>query len=924
MFHGCRGRVRLQQYDGSRPEHSGVPVPSFYVLQGVFVRVTHAGLAALTMVVVAGLAGPTALATGWAGAATLGAKTVTVSPSPGDRFATPQTTISFRGVTPAALGTVRVTGSRSGVHPGRLVADPKGATIWKPRAPFVSGERVTVHTAVTIAGARGGNNFSFTVARIPPHRPEVQRPESGSAPRATVSTSAARPGPASSSHPPQAAATCTPGVNSLRSVPDLSPPTACVNQAATRTAPGFLFVTPRGTQGRGNGAAIFNNRGHLIWYDPANTPVIHNLERVTYNGQPMLAFYQGKRAGSHGVGEYVLMNEHYQVVSYIRAGNGIEADQHELTITPQNTALIGTFLPVKMDLTAFGGRAGQVVYDYVAQEIDVATGNVLFSWNSLDHVPVTDSDHAVPTNNSIFDYFHGNSIGVTSDGNLLISGRNVSAVYKVNRTTGAVIWELGGKHSSFTLAPAGQQWFCYQHHARQPEPNVITLFDDGGSGPSTCPNHASRALTLTLDTTSHTATITRDLGHNPPLSARILGSDQTLPNGDDLVSWGNLREITEFNAAGQANFDMMVSGRTYRAFRAPWTGIPDYPPAVASRKGAGDAVTVYVSWNGDTQVKSWQILAGSGPSSLHPVGQPRGKTAFETKISVRTAAPRVAVQARDGSGKVLATSPTVPTSYRPPGRGYYVGTQAGDVYHFDAPSRGSLATSHQKPAAPLVGTVVPPTRKGYYLPSSAGNIYNFGVPFYGSLATSGIKPPSPVVGLGAYRGTGYYLATSGGDVYNYGKAPFDGSPQSSGITLSAPVSGIAVDPKGGYWLAERDGGVLNFGAPSFGSELGKKLPAPVVAIAAEPNGDGYLLVTAKGNVYNFGHAPTYGSPATSVLHLSSPVVGIATQQATKGRPQPTGYYVVCAHGDVYNYGIFLPGSPNGLPLPAPIDGVGAR
>jgi hypothetical protein len=33
--------------------------------------------------------------------------------------------------------------------------------------------------------------------------------------------------------------------------------------------------------------------------------------------------------------------------------------------------------------------------------------------------------------------------------------------------------------------------------------------------------------------------------------------------------------------------------------------------------------------------------------------------------------------------------------------------------------------------------------------------------------------------------------------------------------------------------------------------------------------------------------------------------------------------VVCANGDVYNYGIFLPGSPHELPLPAPVDGVGA-
>ena len=237
------------------------------------------------------------------------------------------------------------------------------------------------------------------------------------------------------------------------------------------------------------------------------------------------------------------------------------------------------------------------------------------------------------------------------DGNLLISGRRVSAVYKVNRATGAIMWELGGKHSSFTLAPSGQQWFCYQHHARQPQPNVITLFDDGGTGPSVCPNHASRALTLTLNTATHTATITRDLGHNPPLHASLWGSNQTLPNGGALVSWGGLKEITEFNAAGQPDFDMSFSGGTYRAFRTPWTGIPRYPPAVAARKGPRSAVMVYASWNGDTQVASWQILAGSSPSSLHPVGRPRRKSGFETKITVRTAAPLVAAQAEEPFGQ---------------------------------------------------------------------------------------------------------------------------------------------------------------------------------------------------------------------------------------------------------------------------------
>jgi hypothetical protein len=847
---------------------------------------------------------------------------VAVSPSPGDDFATAQTTISFRGITPAALGSVRVIGSRSGLHAGRLVADPDGATIWKPRKAFTAGERVTVHTSVAIAGA-GGDSFSFSVARVAPHFPEVLPPSSGTGPRAVVTTAGLRAGRAVAPRSPDTAK-CDPRLDAFRSEPNLLPPGDCVNTPASGTAPGDLFVTPAGTGTRGNGAAILDNHGHLIWYDPADAPQVDNLEPVTYEGQPMMAFYEGSQLGGHGQGEYVLMNEHYQVVSYIRAGDGDEADLHELTITPQNTALVGSYVPVEMDLSADGGLASQIVEDYVVQEIDIATGNVLFSWDSLSQVPVTDSDYPIPTDGSAFDYFHGNSIALTSDGNLLISGRNVSAVYDVSISTGAINWELGGKQSSFTLEPAGQQWFCFQHFARQPAANVVTVFDDGGLGPAACPEHKSRALTLTLNLASHTATVTRSLQHSPALQASFVGSNQTLPNGDALVSWGELEKITEFSPAGKPNFEMSLSGLTYRALRAPWTGTPYYPPAIATTKGSGSEVTVYASWNGDTQVTSWRVLAGDSASSLRPVGRPVTKIGFETKMTADTTGSLVAVQARGASGQVLATSAAVPTSYTPTGDGYYLGSREGDVDAFSTPFDGAPISSVHPPAAPVVGLAVPASGPGYYLASSAGNVYNYGTHFYGSPAAAGKTPATPVVGLATYRDSGYYLATSGGDVDNYGKAPFDGSPVSTGTTLSSPVAGMAVDPSGGYWLVTQNGQVLSYGAPSYGSLTGKPLTSPVVGIAAAPDGHGYLIVTAKGSVYNFGSAKWYGSPASSVVNLSSPVVGIATRQATGAGPQPTGYYVVCANGDVYNFGAALPGSLDGLPLPSPITGIGAR
>jgi hypothetical protein len=66
-------------------------------------------------------------------------------------------------------------------------------------------------------------------------------------------------------------------------------------------------------------------------------------------------------------------------------------------------------------------------------------------------------------------------------------------------------------------------------------------------------------------------------------------------------------------------------------------------------------VTVYVSWNGATEVDTWQVLAGPDPDRLEPVGSAPWR-GFETTIVVDTTEPYVAVRARSASGQVLGTS----------------------------------------------------------------------------------------------------------------------------------------------------------------------------------------------------------------------------------------------------------------------------
>ncbi|MEA2132237.1 MAG: hypothetical protein QOC68_146, partial [Solirubrobacteraceae bacterium] len=95
---------------------------------------------------------------------TEGPGAISAYPSPGTISAGPQTQISLRGARRSRLGTIRVTGSRSGRHKGRLRghSDGQGASYVMPRA-FRGGERVTVRTALPIRGSRSGD-FSFRIA----------------------------------------------------------------------------------------------------------------------------------------------------------------------------------------------------------------------------------------------------------------------------------------------------------------------------------------------------------------------------------------------------------------------------------------------------------------------------------------------------------------------------------------------------------------------------------------------------------------------------------------------------------------------------------------------------------------------------------------------------------------------------------------
>ena len=125
--------------------------------------------------------------------------------------------------------------------------------------------------------------------------------------------------------------------------------------------------------------------------------------------------------------------------------------------------------------------------------------------------------------------------------------------------------------------------------------------------------------------------------------------------------------------------------------------------------------------------------------------------------------------------------------------------------------------------------------------------------------------------LGLTPPQGYRLVASDGGVFSFGDAAFHGS--TGALTLNAPIVGMAATPDGGgYWLVASDGGVFSFGDAAFhGSTGALVLNKPIVGIAATPDGGGYWLVASDGGVFSFGDAAFHGS--AGALVLNKPIVG---------------------------------------------------
>jgi len=285
----------------------------------------------------------------------------------------------------------------------------------------------------------------------------------------------------------------------------------------------------------------------------------------------------------HGYdGVYYEMDEYYDIINYYKCGNGYGTDLHELRLLNNKHFLLMSYDSQHVDMSGIviGGNPNAVVSGLIIQELD-ENKNVVFQWRSWDHIPITDASHQNLLAASI-DAVHGNAIELDNDGNILISSRHLDEITKINRTTGDIIWRLGGKKNQFTF-PNDPDTFNYQHGIRRLNNGNIILFDNGNFHVP----HYSRAVEYQLDEVNKVATLVWQYRNIPDIFGPAMGFAQRLDNGNTIIGWGAANPtVTEVrpDRSKALEINLPPGSFSYRAFKydyKPNETVATYPPEAA-------------------------------------------------------------------------------------------------------------------------------------------------------------------------------------------------------------------------------------------------------------------------------------------------------------------------------------------------------
>ncbi|KAI0969012.1 ASST-domain-containing protein [Xylaria arbuscula] len=411
----------------------------------------------------------------------------------------------------------------------------------------------------------------------------------------------------------------------------------------------FIFLT--GEYG-GYGPSIVSSKDLSLVYADHAYNFAQAARPGTLYGEPVLVVYAGDAVR--------IFNRHYELLYAVQPQGNLKgdiADSHEAHLTADNTVALVVAKKQKANLQAIG-QGTESVTNILIQEVEPKSNAALFQFDLMSYFNVEDSfwpyNGAGPYDfNNAHDLWHVNSVEKTAAGDFLVSSRHLHSVFLLDGVTAQVKWVLGGKRSNFTdVSRNASAVFHWQHDARFTAENRITLFDNQAVFNGFCTGEeqewgCSRGLEIEFDTESWTYWVVNEWYHPQGLVSASRGGVNRTPKGNTLVAWGQNPMYTEYGPDGELVMDVQ-RGQVlaldhgigpviaYRAWKADWIGLPKWPPSIAANTTM-NGTTVYVSWNGATEVENYVLFTSNNITGLNGAGALTAvskRKGFETSFHV--------------------------------------------------------------------------------------------------------------------------------------------------------------------------------------------------------------------------------------------------------------------------------------------------
>lgn len=398
----------------------------------------------------------------------------------------------------------------------------------------------------------------------------------------------------------------------VRCLPHDFPVMQWTAHAAAGTPPaGYYLLGTGGSLGPASSgcyAMVLDGNGVPVWYHPAkwaNGFCVFDVDNAVSGA---ISFDSISRSPPGFEVHHLNPPATTVIAPSVDAGAPLNVDLHELLVLPNgNSLVISSPAQPGVDVTGMqipqpdgGVQTLSGPHTILACNLlELAPdGTVVWTWKATDHFDAV-KDSVAPTltpggpfGANLVDPFHCNAVDVDrATGNLLVSARQMSSIFYVERSTGLVLWKMGGAVFSSDNAAyvAVPDPFAQQHDARFQPDWSSTCNGRGGSGHISLFDNetgaASPARGVVYDVvvgdaaadggcgSSGTATVAWQ--YKGQASSPAMGSFRILPDGSRVIGWGLVGApgpaFSEVDVNGNKllDFAFLDGNTTYRAIKVP-------------------------------------------------------------------------------------------------------------------------------------------------------------------------------------------------------------------------------------------------------------------------------------------------------------------------------------------------------------------